>query len=475
VCAVHERAPASPPPPPRSRSGRRRAGGGRPGPGPQGGGNPALVVVGGFTAASLVGTALLSLPVATSSGERAPLVDALFTAVSAVCVTGLVTVDTGSYWSGFGQAVVLLLIQAGGLGIMTLATLIALLLRHRLGLRARLVAQTETKTLTSADVRRVVRRVVAFSLGCEAVVAAVLAARFAASYDEPAVEALYDGVFHAVSAFNNAGFSTNADSLVGYAGDPLVLGVVCLAVVVGGLGFPVVFELVRSWRRPSTWSVLTRITVWVTVVLLVVGTVGVLVAEARNPATLGALPAEDRVLGAFTASVMARTAGFNSVDVGALQPTTLFLTDVLMFIGGGSAGTAGGIKVTTFGLLAFVVWAEVRGEPGVVVGRRRVPAATQRQALSVALLGVALAVTGTSLLLDLSGVGLDAALFEAVSAFATVGLSTGITADLPTSAQLVLVALMLAGRVGPLTLATALALRERTRRTQYPEERTIVG
>ena len=451
------------------------AGGVRTGRAPRGAGNPALVVVGGFTAASVVGTALLSLPLATASGARAPLVDALFTAVSAVCVTGLVTVDTGSYWSGFGQVVVLLLIQAGGLGIMTLATLLALLLRHRLGLRARLVAQTETKTLTSADVRRVVRRVVAFSLGCEAVVAVVLAARFAASYDEPVGEALYDGVFHAISAFNNAGFSTNADSLVGYAGDPLVLGVVCLAVVVGGLGFPVVFELVRAWRRPSTWSVLTRITVWVTAVLLVAGTLGVLVAEARNPATLGALPAEDRVLGAITASVMARTAGFNSVDIGSLQPSTLFLTDVLMFIGGGSAGTAGGIKVTTFGLLAFVVWAEVRGEPGVVVGRRRVPASTQRQALSVALLGVALAVTGTSLLLDLSGVGLDAALFEAVSAFATVGLSTGITADLPAGAQLVLVALMLAGRVGPLTLATALALRERTRRTQYPEERTIVG
>ncbi|WP_363326060.1 potassium transporter TrkG [uncultured Pseudokineococcus sp.] len=441
----------------------------------RGTGNPALVVVGGFAGASAVGTALLSLPVATASGQRAPLVDALFTAVSAVCVTGLVTVDTGSYWSIFGQVVILLLIQAGGLGIMTLATLIALLLRHRLGLRARLVAQTETKTLTSADVRRVVRRVVLFSLGCEAVVAVVLTARFAAGYDERLGAALYDGVFHAVSAFNNAGFSTNADSLVGYAGDPVVLGAVCAAVVVGGLGFPVVFELVRSWRRPSGWSVLTRITVAVTAVLLVVGTVGYLVGEVSNPATLGALDPEDRALGAFTASVMARTAGFNAVDIGALRPETLFLTDVLMFIGGGSAGTAGGIKVTTFGLLAFVVWAEVRGEPAVVVGRRRVPPATQRQALSVALLGTALAVVGTSLLLDLTSVSLDQALFEAVSAFATVGLSTGITADLPTDARLVLVALMLAGRVGPLTLATALALRERSRRTQYPEERTIVG
>ncbi|MEJ5946072.1 potassium transporter TrkG [Pseudokineococcus basanitobsidens] len=441
----------------------------------RGTGNPALVVVAGFTGAAAVGTALLSLPAATASGQRAPLVDALFTAVSAVCVTGLVTVDTGTYWSGPGQAVILLLIQAGGLGIMTLATLLALLLRHRLGLRARLVAQAETKTLTGADVRRVVRRVVLFSLGCEAVVAVVLTARFLTTYDASLGGGLYEGVFHAVSAFNNAGFSTHADSLVGYAGDPVVLGTLCAAVVVGGLGFPVVFELVRSWRRPSTWSVLTRVTVLVTAVLLVVGTVGVLVPEAGNPATLGGLDVEDRLLGAVTASVMARTAGFNAVDIGALHPETLFLHDVLMFIGGGSAGTAGGIKVTTFGILAFVVWAEVRGEPDAVVGRRRVPRETQRQALTVALLGVGLCTLGTSLLLDMTAEPLDAVLFEAVSAFGTVGLSTGITADLPTDARLVLVGLMLAGRVGPLTAATALALRERTRRTQLPEERTIVG
>ncbi len=437
--------------------------------------HPGRLISGAFAGAVAVGTLLLSLPVATSAGTRAPLLDSLFTATSAVCVTGLVTVDTGTYWSGFGQAVILLLIQAGGLGIMTLASLFAVLVSRRLGLRARLVAQAETKALSGADVRGLVRRVVLFSLGAEAVAAVVLAVRFAVAYEETWARAAYDGVFHAVSAFNNAGFSLNADSLVRYVSDPWVSLTISFAVVLGGLGFPVVFELARSWRRPRTWSVLTRITVVVTVVLLVVGTLGVLVAEARNPRTLGGMGVGEAFLAAFVAGVMPRTAGFNSLDISALQPETLLFHDVLMFIGGGSAGTAGGIKVTTFGLLAFVLWAEMRGDPDVEVGRRRVPASTQRQALAVALLGVGLVTAATLAMLALTSFSLDVVLFEVVSAFATVGLSTGITASLPTAAQLLLVALMFLGRIGPLTLASGLALRERSRRHQLPEERTIVG
>ena len=437
--------------------------------------HPGRVIALAFAAAITVGTALLSLPVATRDEGRADLLTALFHATSAVCVTGLATVDTGTYWSGFGQAVILLLVQAGGLGIMTLATLFALLLSRRLGLRARLIAQTETKALSASDVRRVVGRVVVFSLACEAAVAAVLTARFSLGYGEPLPSALYDGVFHAVSAFNNAGFSLNADSLMGYVADPWVSLTICAAIIVGGLGFPVVFELARSWRRPRTWSVLTRVTVLVTVVLLVVGTVGLLVAEGRNPDTLGGLSPGVAALASFVAAVMPRTAGFNNLDVAAMTPETLFLTDVLMFIGGGSAGTAGGIKVTTFGLLAYVLWAELRGDPDVEVGRRRVPATNQRQALAVALLGVGLVTVGTFLMEALTDFGFEQVLFETVSAFATVGMSTGITAQLPSAAQYVVIALMFIGRLGPLTLASGLALRERARRHQLPEERTIVG
>jgi len=437
--------------------------------------HPGRVIAAAFAAAIVVGTALLSLPAATRAPGHADLLTALFHATSAVCVTGLATVDTGTYWSGFGQAVLLLLIQVGGLGIMTLATLFALLLSRRLGLRARLVAQTETKALSAADVRRVVGRVVVFSLACEAVVAAVLAARFALGYAEPFLAAVYDGVFHAVSAYNNAGFSLNADSLMGYVTDPWVTLTLSLAVIVGGLGFPVVFELARSWRRPRAWSVLTRVTVLVTAVLLVVGTFGMLVFEGRNPATLGRLGAGDSVLAAFVAGVMPRTAGFNNLDVSAMQPETLLLTDVLMFIGGGSAGTAGGIKVTTFGLLAAVLWAELRGDPDVEVGRRRVPPTNQRQALAVALLSLGIVTVATLLMEVLTDVGFEQVLFETVSAFATVGLSTGITPQLPPAAQGVVIALMFIGRLGPLTLASGLALRDHARRHQLPEERTIVG
>ncbi|MFI6129539.1 TrkH family potassium uptake protein [Micromonospora sp. NPDC051141] len=437
--------------------------------------HPAQVIAVGFGTAVAVGTGLLSLPVATRSGERTGLVDALFTATSAVCVTGLVTVDTGSYWSGFGQAVILLLIQAGGLGIMTLATLFTVLLSRRLGLRARFLAQAETKSLDLTDVRAVVRRIVLFSLASEAVVAVVLTARFATAYDEPFGEAVYDGVFHAVSAFNNAGFSTHADSLVGYVTDPWICLPIAAAVILGGLGFPVVFELLRCWRRPALWSVLTRITLALTGALLVLGTAVLTLAEFTNPRTLGPLGGGQKLLAGFFASTMTRTAGFNSVDIGAMRPESLLASDVLMFIGGGSAGTAGGIKVTTFGLLAFVLWSEMRGELHVHVGRRRIPASNQRQALAVALLSVGAVVTATFALLATTSYRLDVVLFEAVSAFATVGLSTGITASLPPQADLLLVVLMFAGRVGPLTLASALALRDRNRRFELPEERTIVG
>ncbi|MFF5215826.1 TrkH family potassium uptake protein [Micromonospora sp. NPDC000442] len=429
----------------------------------------------GFAGAIVVGTGLLSLPWATRSGDRTELVDALFTATSAVCVTGLVTVDTGSYWSTFGQVVILLLIQIGGLGIMTLATLFTVLLSRRLGLRARFLAQAETKSLNLGDVRGVVRRIVVFSLVSEAVVATLLTIRFATAYHRPLGTALYEGVFHAISAFNNAGFSTYADSLMGYVTDPWITLTITAAVILGGLGFPVVFELVRSWRQPSYWSVTTRITVALTVALLALGTVVFTLAEYSNPGTFGPLGGPQKLLAGFFASAMTRTAGFNNVDIGAMRPESLLASDVLMFIGGGSAGTAGGIKVTTFGLLAFVLWSEMRGETQVNVGHRRIPASNQRQALAIVLLSAGTVAVATFTLLATTPYRLDAVLFEVVSAFGTVGLSTGITGDLPPQADVLLVLLMFAGRIGPLTLASALALRDRNRRFELPEERTIVG
>ncbi|MEU4571277.1 potassium transporter TrkG [Nonomuraea sp. NPDC023979] len=437
--------------------------------------HPAQVIVTGFAAVVLLGTGLLMLPVAAESGESTDWVTALFTATSAACVTGLAVVDTASHWSAFGEVVIALLVQAGGLGIMTLATLFTVLLSGRLGLRARLFAQAETKTLRMTDVRTVVRKVVLFSLACEAVVAVVLTGRFLIGYGEPFGRAVYLGVFHAVSSFNNAGFALWADNLMGFVTDPWVSLTIAVSVIVGGLGFPVWFELLRDWRHPGRWSVLTRITVWVTVILLVGGTLVFLATEWRNPRTLGGLDDPGKVLAAFFAAVMPRTAGFNSLDVSAMYPSSWLVTDLLMFVGGGSAGTAGGIKVTTFGLLAFVIWAEMRGEHSMHVGNRRLPESVQRQAVSISLIGVALVAVSTYVLLVLTPFSLDRVLFEVVSAFGTTGLSTGITAQVGVAGQLLLVVLMFVGRTGPLTLGSALALKEHTRHYQLPDEKMIVG
>lgn len=437
--------------------------------------HPTQVIATGFGTVIAIGTALLSLPMMTESGQPAHIVDALFTATSAVCVTGLITVDTGSHWSVAGEVVILALIQIGGLGILTLATLFALVVYRRLGLRAQLVAQAETKTLQLRDVRRVVRNVVLFSLVSEIVVAVVLIARLMIGYGESFGAAVYSGVFHSISAFNNAGFSLHVDGLMRYVADPWISLTICAAFIVGGLGFPVVFELIRSWRRPRQWSVLTRITVVTTVSLLVIGTIVLTVAEYDNPGTLGPLSGPAKLLAGFFAAASPRTAGFNTIDVSKMTTESWFFTDVLMFIGGGSAGTAGGIKVTTFGLLAFVMWAEMRGEHRVNVGRRRVPETNHRQALAIVLLAIGAVAVSTFALLSMTTHPLDKVMFEVVSAFGTVGLSTGITADLPRAGHVLITVLMFIGRIGPLTLASALALRERERRYELPEERTIVG
>jgi trk system potassium uptake protein TrkH len=436
---------------------------------------PGRVVVVGFAVAVAVSALLLSLPLAAESGERTGALAALFTATSAVCVTGLVVVDTPTHFSTFGELVVLGSIQVGGLGIMTLASLLGLLVFRRLGLRSRMTAAVETKALGLGDVRRVLLSVIGFTLFFEAVTAVVLFLRWLTAYDEPVGRAAYLAVFHAVSAFNNAGFALYSDNMIGFVDDPVISLVLCLAVIAGGLGFPVLYELRRELGTPRTWTLHTRMVVWTTLALLVVGPLLVTALEWSNDGTLGDLALGPKLVAGFFLGVMPRTAGFNSIDYGQAEPATLLVTDILMFIGGGPAGTAGGIKVTTFALLAFVMLAEVRGTREVEVGNRRLPREVQRQALTVALAGVGLVVSGTVALLVLTGQALDAVLFEVVSAFATVGLSTGITADIPPAGQVLLVALMFVGRLGPITLASALALRSRPTLYRLPEERPVVG
>lgn len=428
-----------------------------------------------FLAVIVLGTLLLMLPASRAGDGSAPLLTALFTSTSAVCVTGLVIEDTPLYWSMFGQVVILGLFQIGGFGIMTGATLLGLLVSDRLRLGTRLVAQAETRSLGLGDVVGVLKLIVVVTLCVELLVAATLASRLHWTYGESSGLSLWNGLFHSVSAFNNAGFSTYSDSLMGFVADPLVLVPIMLAVVLGGIGFPVLYEIRRErggWRR---WSIHTRITLSGTALLLVGGTLMIALYEWNNAATLGALGTDAKLLGALFHSISARTAGFNTVDVGSMQPETLAVHYVLMFIGGGSAGTAGGIKVTTFFLLGFVVWAEVRGAQDATAFRRRISLDVQRQALTVVLLGVTVVAIATLALQTLTDLPLNVLLFESISAFATVGLSTGITADLPGAGQLILVVLMFVGRVGTITVATALALRSRHTPYRYPQERPIVG
>lgn len=428
-----------------------------------------------FVIAICIGTLLLALPVARAGDGSAPALVALFTATSAVCVTGLAVVDTPSYWSGFGEAVIMALIQVGGFGIMTISSAIAVLFVRRLGLRQRLITAVESGTMALGDVRRLLVGVARFSAVAELVAATALGLRFWLAHDEPAGRAAYLGVFHAVSAFNNAGFALFPDSLAGFARDPVVLGAVGVTVVVGGLGYPVWLEVTRAPRRPAEWNLHAKLTVTTTAVLLAAGAVLYGWFEWTNPATLGPLSTQDAVANALFHSAMPRTAGFNALDTAALQEPARLLTEILMVIGGGSASTAGGIKVTTFALLGWVIWTEARGESDVVVFGRRVPDATQRQALSVALLAIGVVVVALMVLMSITRLPRADLLFEVVSALGTVGLSTGVTASLPAAAQLVVVVLMLLGRVGPVTLFAALVLRERPRRYRHAEGRPIIG
>lgn len=438
-------------------------------------GHPARLVAGAFAGAVLIGTLLLMLPVSRTPGSSADVMVASFTTVSAVCVTGLITVDTATYWSPFGQGVILALIQVGGLGVMALATLLTLAVRGRLGLRRTLVAQVETHTSALGDVRRVLSRVVLMTLGIEAVVAVVLTLRFRVAYHDQWGSAVWHGIFHATSGFNNAGFTLWTDNLTEFVADPWIIVPICVAVILGGLGFPVLRELWHRWRRPRSWTLHTRLTVWGSAGLLVTGVLLFAVFEVTAGGTLGDEGMAGKIVGSLAGGVFPRTAGFNTVDYAGVRDETEAITTVLMFIGGGSAGTAGGIKVTTFFILGYVILAEARGEPDVSIGGRKVGTAVQRQALSVALLAlglVAVSIVLTMAVTDLPAIDVS---FEVVSAFATVGLSTGITAELPPTAQVILMALMFIGRVGTITVASALAVNTRHRHYRLPEERPIVG
>lgn len=437
--------------------------------------HPAQGIAVGFSLAILVGTLALALPIAKVGTGGATLLEALFTATSAVCVTGLTVVDTAVYWTPFGHAVILALIQLGGLGIMAFASLLGLLVARRMGLKSRIFAATETKSAGLGDVKAVLFNVVRMTIAVELIVAVGLAMRFGFGYGYPLGNSIWLGLFHAVSSFNNAGFALFSDNLIGFVGDPWIVLPISIAVILGGLGFPVLFEMGRRFRRPLHWSLNAKLVLSGTAVLLIFGTLFITVSEWSNPKTLGLLSNGDKILAGFFQSVVTRTAGFNSIDIAHMSPPTWLGMDFLMFVGGGPAGTAGGLKITTFTVLFFIVISEIRGDATVSVFGKSLVASVQRQAVTVILLAAALVSVTTFILMLITDIRSDQLLFEAVSAFGTVGLSTGITASLPVPGQLLLVFLMFVGRLGPVTLASALALRSRKILYEFPKERPLIG
>ncbi len=440
--------------------------------------HPERIIPLAFLAGIAAGTILLMLPIARADGAEvmagAPLLVALFTATSALCVTGLTAVDTATYWSPFGHGVILLLFQAGGIGIMTGATLLGLLVTRRLRLSGQLLASAEMRSLDLGDVRHVARLVIIAMLSAELLLWVWLTLAFQAAGHGWAA-AVWHGLFHAVSAMCNAGFSTLPEGLAPHAGNGWILWPLMIGVILGGIGFPVLWELGREWRQPRRWSIHTKLTLIGSVALLLIGWAVIAVAEWRNPVTLGALEPGAALLSSLHHSVMTRSGGFSTLDVFAMGPDSLLVSSGLMLIGGGSASTAGGIRVTTFLLLGFVVWSEVRGQPDSVAFRRRIAPEVQRQATAVVLLAVGVVALAVLLLASFVAAPVEHILFEATSAFATTGLSTGLSQSMPPAGQLLLILLMYVGRVGTLAFATALALKNRSIPYRYPEERPIVG
>lgn len=437
--------------------------------------HPAQAIAFGFLAAVAVGTAILMLPMAKAGPGGAGFLEALFTATSAVCVTGLAVVDTATYWTRFGQVVILVLIQLGGFGIMSFASLLGVLMARRLGLKSRIQTAAETKSAGFGDVRSVLLGVLRITAGTELVIALLLTLRFAVGLGNPWAHSLWLGFFHSISAFNNAGFALFSDNLMGFVGDPWICLPIAAAIIIGGLGFPVLFELGRHYRRPLHWTMNTKLVLGGTATLLAGGTAFICALEWSNPKTLGLLSTADKLLAGFFQSVMTRTAGFNSLDFAQMDPATWLGMDILMFIGGGPAGTAGGLKITTFAVLFFILLTEIQGGTAVNVFGKRLSRSVHRQAITIVLLAVALVIGSTMALMLMTDFGLDRLLFETISAFATVGLSTGITASLPPAGQLLLVFLMFIGRLGPVTLASALALRTRPAMYEFPKERPLIG
>jgi len=437
--------------------------------------SPPRILVLGFAAIILSGAGLLMLPFSHVQEETPRFIDTLFTATSATCVTGLVVVDTGTYWTTEGQLIILAMIQIGGLGFMTMATLFALMLKRRISLRERLVLQEAFNQTSIEGIIRLVRKVVIYALSIELAGVILFSIRF--MFDMPAGIAIYKGVFHAVSFFNNAGFDIMGDyrSLTDYVGDPLVNIVTMLLIILGGLGFVVLSDLVEIRKPGRKLSLHSKVVLSMSGFLILFGAVIIFTFEFTNPNTFASLTFGEKVLAAFTQSVSPRTAGVNSVDLAGLRQSTQFFIVILMFIGASPGSTGGGIKTTTFTALIGAVNAMIRGKEDVVLFRYRLAQERVYKALTITLFAFGLVIIASMILSTTEDHRFLMILFEVTSAFGTVGLTLGLTAKLTLAGKIIIILMMFIGRLGPLTMSYALGPRKGRVLYRHAEGKIIIG
>ena len=443
--------------------------------------DPAKVMVIGFASVVLLGALLLNLPIATKSGESIGLLDALFTATSAVCVTGLIVVDTATYWSIFGQVVIITLIQIGGLGFMTIATMFALLTKKKINLRERLLIQESLNQKDLSGMVRLTRYVILITFLIEGIGAILLSFTFIPQFGLG--RGVWYSIFHAISAFCNAGFDLMGSvsgpftSLTSYVDNFMIVMTISALIILGGIGFPVMLDVIRT-KKVSRLNMHSKIVIVTTAILIGIGSIFIFVVEFNNPKTLGTLSLPGKLLAAFFQSVTARTAGFNTIDLTLIKESSLFIMMILMFIGASPASTGGGIKTTTLASLAITVRSFISGKGDIEVFERRISGATITKAIGIFFIATALVVFGTlALSLTDEGFTLVECGFEIISAIATVGSSIGGSPNLTIMGKVIVMIAMFIGRVGSLTIFVALLSKGARKKppVRYPEGKIIVG
>ena len=437
--------------------------------------HPVQILSLGFAIVILIGAILLSLPISSVDNNYTNFLDALFTSTSAVCVTGLITIDTGTYWNAFGQCVILMLIEIGGLGFMSLTTFIAVLLGKKITLRDRLIMQEAMNTFKIEGLIKMLQYVLGFTIIIQLAGAVLLSTQFIPQLGLS--KGIFFSIFHSVSAFCNAGFDLNGNfsSLTGYANNSIILLILSFLIIIGGLGFTVIIEL-YNFQKKKKLSINSKIVLLVTGTLIIIGTILMLCFEYKNPETLGMMNAKDKLLNAYFAAVTPRTAGFNSISTDGMSMAGKFITIILMFIGGSPGSTAGGLKTTTVGILVLTVICVLKGREETEAFGRRFSKETVYKSFTIVAVGVMWVVIVTLMLTILEPQHSFINLFyEAASAFGTAGLSTGVTQSIGGLSKILLIMSMYIGRVGPLTVLFAIINRNKKKGYKYPEGKILIG